>query len=160
MINTLYIHGLDSSPNNAKMIAIGEYGGVKGLHLNYRKQADAFQLLDKAIIENEITHIVGSSMGGYLGFYLAHKHQLPCLLFNPALTERSVQLEVEKVDNECPERIIVLGIKDEIVNPNDTMRFLEKTEFIATKHELILNQTLEHQIPLDVFRKAVQYFLG
>lgn len=156
----LYIHGLDSSPNEAKMAEIEKHGNAIGLHLNYREQVDAFQILSKTIEENNITHIIGSSMGGYLGFYLAHKYQLPCLLFNPALSQRSVEVGVERLKQECPKRLIVLGMKDEVVDPKETIDFLDSSPYVALEQEVIHNQNLEHQIPLDVFSKAVQYFLG
>lgn len=158
--NTLYIHGLDSSLNNDKMIEIGEFGGVTGLHLNYRTLEDPFKVLDNEIVEKKITHIIGSSLGGYLGFYLAHKHQLPCLLFNPALSNRTVTVPVEEHKLVCPQRIIVLGMKDDILNPVETINFLKEDRFLAKEEELIINQNLEHQIPMPVFKKAVSYFLS
>ncbi len=157
-MHTLYIHGLDSSPKPAKMKAIERFSPVSGLHLNYREQKDAFRKLCQHVEENGITHLIGSSMGGYLGFYLAHAYGLPCLLFNPALAGRSVEVPVEMNHQEVPRRLIVLGMQDVVVNPGGTLGFLSDSSFPANSQEIILNRELAHQIPQDVFRKGINYF--
>lgn len=159
-MHTLYIHGLDSSPKPAKMKAIERFSPVSGLHLNYREQKDAFRKLCQHVEEMGITHLIGSSMGGYLGFYLAHTYGLPCLLFNPALASRSVEVPVELNHKEVPRRLIVLGMLDQVVNPGGTLGFLSDSSFPANSQEIILNRELAHQIPQDVFEKGVNYFFG
>ena len=59
-MNTLYIHGLESSPKVEKTTIIKAYSSVEALHLDYRKQPDSFEILSKLIIDKKISHIIGS----------------------------------------------------------------------------------------------------
>jgi hypothetical protein len=51
-------------------------------------------------------------------------------------------------------------MKDDIVNPQDTMYFIKESNFKACEQEIILNNTLEHQIPLNVFKRMINLFLA
>jgi uncharacterized protein len=154
----LYIHGLESSPKPSKIKLLEKYGVVCALHLNYREQADAFQVLSKEIELNNITHIVGSSMGGYLGFWLAEKHSLPCLLFNPALDMRSIDVAVERNYNNSPNRVIVLGEQDEVVDPFNTIDFLKRTSHTKVAQQVIIDSKMEHRITEEKFEYYTNLF--
>jgi len=85
MLKILYIHGLDSSPNMERIQFLEKLGHeVFALHLDYRNEPKTVELLSHLIEDKEIDYIVGSSLGGYLGFWLSEKYCLPSLLFNPA----------------------------------------------------------------------------
>lgn len=157
-MKTLYIHGLDSSPKPDKMAVIREHSPAEGLHLDYRADGNAFYKLDEYINKHSITHIVGSSMGGFLGFWLAEKHQLPCLLFNPAVAERSVSMEYQQQLNGCPRRLVVLGAKDDVVNPQQTAEFLTDLDTTATYQRVVWCNNLAHQIDINTFTEFVDYF--
>jgi predicted esterase YcpF (UPF0227 family) len=89
--NCLYIHGLDSSPLKEKLdILKGAGMNVFALHIDYRNQKNSYDLLENFAKKNEINFIVGSSLGGYIGFWLAEQLGIPCLLLNPALAYRSI----------------------------------------------------------------------
>lgn len=159
-MNILYIHGLDSSPKPSKVALLKQYGSVTALHLNYRDQKDAFSILDHEIRKSKSTHIVGSSMGGYLGFWLAEKHKLPCLLFNPALVKRTIELEVEKHTNQCPKRLIVLGELDTIVNPYETIKFLKTTPHNNVIQSILLASNMAHQISDENFNTYTKLYFN
>jgi len=158
MVKILYIHGLDSFPKPEKMEILKQYGEVIGLHLDYKKEENPFDLLNETIVKENITHIVGSSLGGFLGFWLAEKNELPCLLFNPALGMRSVDIPVERNYNKCPKRLIVLGEKDDVVLPYYTIEFLRPLNRVNTKQEVIIDSTMEHRISEENFEKYVNFF--
>lgn len=156
-MNTLYIHGLDSSPRPDKLAVIRTWSEVEGLHLDYRHQPDSFNVLSSVIVENKISHIVGSSMGGYLGYWLAKRHGIPALLFNPALNMNSIGLNVDVKGSEIPELVIVTGMLDDVVDPVDTAKFLKQQQ--AHEHILLLKcEELGHQIDMDTFQKFVDFF--
>ncbi|MDB4754897.1 hypothetical protein OAF80_00415 [bacterium] len=154
----LYIHGLDSSPKPSKLKLLESFGTVYALHLNYRQQADPFKALSKEIEHNGITHVIGSSMGGYLGFWLAEKHSLPCLLFNPALDMRSIDLSVERNYNQSPKRLIVLGEQDEVVDPFNTIDFLKRTSHTKVAQQVIIDSKMEHRITEEKFEYYTNLF--
>ena len=160
MINILYIHGLDSSPKPEKIEVLKQYGSVVGLHLDYKKEENPFKLLNDTIENENISHIVGSSLGGFLGFWLGEKNSLPCLLFNPALGMRSIDVQVERNYNKCPKRLIVLGEQDDVVLPYHTIEFLRPFSRKKTQQEIIIDSTMEHRISDENFVKYVRYFFN
>ena len=157
-MNTLYIHGLDSSPKKEKTAIINKYSHVEALHLDYRKQPDAFEILCKLIVEKNISLIIGSSLGGYLGFWLGEKFGLPCLLFNPAIGLRSVELKINVIKRTCPKRLIVIGENDDVVIPQTSLSFLKEHKSDNCKQRIILCNDLAHQIDLVTFKEFVNLF--
>ena len=154
----LYIHGLDSMPSEDKLEKIKKYSEVFALHIDYRNEPNAFKILSASIEENSITDIIGSSMGGYLGFWLSLKHNIPCLLFNPALSARSINMDVEVVLDNTPKQIIILGEKDNTIDPNSTIIFLKEKFFEHSIKEIIINSAMEHRIDISNFEKYTSYY--
>ena len=157
---TLYIHGLDSSPNPDKLSIIQKYSETKALHLDYRNQSDAFDVLSELIEKEGVTHIVGSSLGGFLGFWLAEKYGLSCLLFNPAIGMKTIEMKHEQHFGKCPKRLIVIGQKDNVVLPETTMRFLESHPSSNCDQRIALCNNLEHQIDLNTFKEFASCFFS
>ena len=66
-------------------------------------------------------------MGGFAGCHLSKLLQVPALLFNPALAKRSVpQQIIETPKNNNTSIDIVLGAKDTVINPKDTLAFFRQ----------------------------------
>jgi predicted esterase YcpF (UPF0227 family) len=150
----LYIHGLGSSPKPEKVKMMEVHGEVVALHLDYTTCENAYEVLKTTIREENITAIVGSSMGGLLGFWLAENHSLPCLLFNPAISKEYTDfpLGIEKGEmGSCPERFVVLGQQDDVVDPRSTFSFLTNQTPASTRQRVMWCSHLSHQIPDDVF---------
>ena len=158
MMKTLYIHGLDSSPKPEKIRLIKPYSNVSALHLDYKNQPDSFEILSALIQKEAITHIIGSSLGGYLGFWLGEKYGLPVLLFNPAIGMQNKELNIFIKQGQCPYRIIVLGAKDDRVPPNMTYDFLKKYDHNHTTQRIVECNKLGHQIDLQTFEEFVVSF--
>ena len=158
MLKTLYIHGLNSSPNRDKLKLIKQFSDVEALHINYIETPHTFDLLSDCITKLKINHIIGSSFGGFLGFWLAEKYGLPCLLFNPALAVKSLEMKLEKYTNRCPKRIVVLGSKDDTVDPILTNKFLQRHPSSLCVQRIIECNNLEHRIPVEVFKEFTYYF--
>lgn len=157
-MRTLYIHGLDSSPKIEKTEIIQQYSKVVALHLNYKEQPDSFDILCSTIENESITHIIGSSLGGYLGFWLAEKYALPCLLFNPAIGMRSLELNITIENGKCPNRLIVIGENDDTVLPKETLDFLKSYDSSYCKQRVVLCNDLAHQIDLITFEEFIRKF--
>ncbi|MEM6262201.1 MAG: YqiA/YcfP family alpha/beta fold hydrolase [Bacteroidota bacterium] len=156
----LYIHGLDSSPTPEKLQIIRNYGHeVCALHLNYREEPECYNILLKFAQDEQAQGIVGSSFGGFLGFWIAETLGLPCLLFNPALYFDNIPLTFDKNVANCPARFVVLGDQDERVDPNLNWTFLKEVERPSCHQRVTRCQWLAHQIDLETFDESVRWAL-
>ena len=93
MINLLYIHGFNSSPQSMKAQKTIEYFTAHHPKVNiYCPQLlsspnAAIEQLEAIINEerNATWFIMGSSLGGYFSTYLAEKYRTKAVLINPAV---------------------------------------------------------------------------
>ncbi|HVL00696.1 MAG TPA: YqiA/YcfP family alpha/beta fold hydrolase [Dongiaceae bacterium] len=87
-----YVHGFNSSPQSAKARLIGQ--AVAELpHVQYQvptlpyEPQRAIAILDAAVracLPGRVG-LIGSSMGGFYGTYIAERYDLPLVLVNPAV---------------------------------------------------------------------------
>ena len=125
--------------------------------INYRKDS-VYSLLRKRIRAFEPDFLVGSSMGGYLGYHLAAEFQLPALLFNPALHHRTtIDPPVPALDIIPPKIKVVIGENDDVVIPQDTLSWLDDN-YRKKGNLTIATATHSHRTPKDVFYKEVRLF--
>ena len=156
--NILYFHGLDSSLSDEKRVLLEQFGRVTGPTYDYRN----VEVL-KAIGENfdelpDDTVFIGSSFGGYLANLYSLGLDFPCLLFNPALMFRSVNLYLEE---PIPKDItsmsyVVLGKQDDVIKYQDTLDFI-KEHFKGPK-EIYIEEHMGHRTPIDIFEKHLKSF--
>lgn len=155
-MNILYIHGLNSSPKAEKLEILKAKGHqVFALHLDYENEPKTFEILKKYAIEHQIDFIVGSSAGGYIGYWLGQELRIPQLLFNPAVGKRSITYDINyKIEEqEQLKSWVILGEKDKVVEPKSTLNFFENKSNIR----IIIAQWLAHQIDLQTFAEAVNW---
>ncbi len=153
-------HGLESTINQNKREILEEYGEVIAPILDYKNNSNIYNLLSNQIIDEKIDIIIGSSLGGFMGYYLSENFNKPSLLFNPALPYRSVnQIINEKINPEKEVfKYIVLGRLDNIVKFEDNLDFLIKNTINYTSLEIKIINNLEHRIPLEIFKKEIRHF--
>ncbi|MFH1049966.1 MAG: YqiA/YcfP family alpha/beta fold hydrolase [bacterium] len=152
----LYLHGLDAVPKPEKVELLMKAGTILSPKLNYRAFKDDItlfnELADSIKIEN-ITNIVGSSFGGYMGFYLSEFCKIPAVLFNPAISFKSLEVPVINAFSNTA-KTIILGIRDDVINPIETEEFIKKHNYSNTK---ILKLDFEHQVSEEIFAIALNY---
>jgi predicted esterase YcpF (UPF0227 family) len=159
-MNILYLHGLDSTLSNQKRAILENFGEVLSPIMDYRNNERVFDKLVNEFIDVPIDVIMGSSMGGFVGYFLANKFQIPSLLFNPAVPYRSVKQEIVKEKVNFKSNLqIVLGMQDDVIKPMDTLMELAKLPK-DTKLVMHLHHQMGHRIPLDVFKKEVTFFFS
>lgn len=162
-MNILYLHGLLGHLNEEKRQILKHYGQVFAPDLDYQNDPDSIEnLVQKyADHEEEINVVIGSSMGGFAGWYVSKALQRPALLFNPALAKRSVPQSVPSYENSSLNfRQVVLGVEDDVVNPADTLQFISSQLPGAADLRIHVRQYLAHRIPVDVFEEEVGRFFG
>lgn len=156
----LYIHGLNGSLTPEKRVILERYGKVESPSIDYENNPDSISDLYDQFKNTEFDLIMGSSMGGFVGYHLSKLLQLPALLFNPALPERSVpQNTPETPETNNASIHIVLGSKDEVVDPKKTLYFLGDLLKQEQDYKISIRHDLEHRIPLDVFEEEVMRFI-
>jgi predicted esterase YcpF (UPF0227 family) len=154
-MNVLYIHGLDSKPNSQKLDLIKKKGHqVTALHLDYRKELNAYSLLSEHARKSKIEYIIGSSLGGYFGYWLGHDLRVNQLLFNPAMPYRSVKVQSNNI-SEKPNVFshVVLGAHDDIIPPNLNMSFFSTRDNI----KLLTCHWLGHEVDIKTFEEMVNW---
>jgi len=156
-IRTLYIHGLDGSPLPEKLKIMEQAGlEVSALHLDYRNNKKVYSELAVLIKEKNIELLIGSSFGGMLAFWLGEEFGIPVLLFNPAMLYQSITVDVPEIkDFRCPLRMIVLGEKDDVVNPKENKVFFAKQERNHLTQKVLTCSWLAHSIDFQTFDEMV-----
>ena len=150
----VFLHGLESSAYGEKSDFLkNNFPNTFIPELKY-KEIDPKTLFDSIynqLVGQNIKLIIGSSMGGYLGYCLCKKLGVSGLLFNPALDLNSLGIQFDNTGQLKPHLDIVLGEFDKVVNPQLTIDWLFKNEDSTTYS--VFFESIEHRIPLDVFTK-------
>lgn len=154
----LYLHGLESKLSSEKRLILEEFGNVIAPDLDYFNNEDCIKQVFEKYHNENIDVIIGSSMGGFAGFYLSQMMQKPAFLFNPALKERSVLQEIPDNVFYKTKITILLGAKDDVVPNEKTFEFLEnyKTESQIT---ILMNHDMAHGVPISVFKNELSSYL-
>ncbi|MCF6242919.1 MAG: hypothetical protein L3J74_16445 [Bacteroidales bacterium] len=156
-IKTLYLHGLESNPLPEKN-AIMEQAGMKlsAPKLNYYENKSVYSEMKELIKENEIEFIVGSSFGGMLAYWLGEDLGIPVLLFNPAVIKKYDFFEYPQInDFSCPLRMIVIGEKDDVINPQENKSFFMKKERKGLNQKILTCNWLGHSIDFQTFDEMI-----
>jgi predicted esterase YcpF (UPF0227 family) len=148
-IKILYLHGLLSSNQSPKVDWLKKQHTVINPKLDYKNNGNTiFSELESIIIDNEVNFIVGSSMGGYLGYHLGNKLNVPTLLFNPSLAPNKIEKpKVCYVKNETVLHTVILGEYDEVVSYQNTLNYLMKVN--ANLDYRLMK--IGHRTPFEVF---------
>lgn len=88
-----YIHGFNSSPQSTKARRLGEYLAAEHPQIHYHVPSlpydpeRAIQILSQQIEHclPEPVKLLGSSLGGFYGTWVAERYDLPLVLVNPAV---------------------------------------------------------------------------
>lgn len=151
----LYLHGLDSSPNEAKL-RILQHAGHQTVapFSDYRKEKDVYSKLRRIALEERVEHIVASSLGGYFGYWLGHELRIDQLLFNPAMPYRSIRVQSLDIDERPDVKSwVVLGAHDEVILPKLNLDFFASRE----GSRIVTCEWLGHRIDLETFEEMTRW---
>ena len=159
-MNILYLHGLDSKLSPEKREVLENFGKVLSPDLNYYENPDAIKTILGMYPDGEVDVVIGSSMGGFAGYYVSNALNRPALLFNPALVKRSVTQNIPKLENYNAFKQFVIGQIDDVISPADTLSFLPQDFNPVTDLHLHLVPENGHNIPVPLFKEEVKAFFG
>ena len=151
----LYIHGYQSSPVESKVnILKDQFDEVFAPFIDWdndETRPNLFNEFVQLINEKNITHVIGSSMGGQMAFYLATFCNIKGLCFNPAFGYRYTDLNLSLNKDFTSKILITLGTNDDVIPNSVSINFL----FENNISEKVSIEYLEigHQINTDIFEK-------
>ena len=150
-----YLHGLESPPKTIKNEYLSEtFEFVYDPPMNYN-DPELFDTILAQLQKEPVDLIIGSSMGGYFAYHLSTLTGINTLLFNPAFVSHSIN-PVVKTGLKKAKHTVVLGTCDYVIDPIKSLDFMRTRGFDA---DLIHLEKIEHQIPLDVYKKYVNNFM-
>jgi len=158
-MNILYLHGLKSKLSSEKRKVLEKYGKVFAPDIDYSKDHVQYTEILRKFPNIEFNVIIGSSMGALNSYIISNWIGRPALLFNPPFSKHpwSVMHSKEKFTRGNASKQLVLGARDEVVNPQETLKYiggrLHNDEMVSKIHP-----QLGHRIPLDVFEAEVKEF--
>ena len=127
-MKVLYIHGYQSSPAESKVDILKEQFDEVFAPLidwdNDETRTNLFNDFVELIKREEITHVIGSSMGGQMAFYLATFCNIKGLCFNPAFGYRYKDLNLSLETDFTSEILITLGVNDDVIPNKVSTNFL------------------------------------
>ena len=158
-MKTLYIHGLDSHPVPEKLEILKQHNlQVVALHIDYRNEAGVYQTLRKFAIDENVEFLVGSSLGGFIAYWLGEDLGLPVLLFNPAMSYKELNEYMPEISNRlCPARFVVIGAFDDTVDPDANKLFFRENDHERCYQRMLVCDWLSHQIDFISFEEMVSW---
>lgn len=117
---------------------------------------DCVMKLDRLIRgEEDLDYVVGNSLGGFYAMCIAWYYNVPCILTNPCLPpskyiRRLVEsypdrwVDVFETISTNMERFefpvhVILGIDDEVVDPNTTLQYLSERDKLSFLREAMVD---------------------
>lgn len=162
-MKAIYIHGLHSGPKPEK-IEILEKAGLKVIapEIDYEKEQEkVYPRIKKLVLEEQVDVLVGSSMGGFVSYWLARELEKPALLFNPALYFESMKPFIPMLDSPYnPPLFVCSGEKDETVIPDLLKAYLAQEHSDDENLKILSANWLAHGIDLQTFRSMTSWFLA
>lgn len=162
-MNILFLHGLESKLSDPKRTILESFGKVIAPDLEYKSNPNAILNLYDEFKNQNINAIIGSSMGGFSGFYLANMLGVCALLYNPALPYRNSVLQ--NIPSHLPQKQsplmrIVLGGQDDVIKAKDNLVFLSQNFSELKECTIEIINELAHQIPVAVFKNQTDVFFA
>lgn len=157
----LYLHGLESKLSPEKREILEKYGEVVAPDVDYYQDPKAIENLLKKYAGLNIDAVVGSSMGGFAGYHISNRLDRPALLFNPALKRRSVKQELPaEISASKKLKQIIIGEKDEVVKPAETLEFISSELYRGSEFYIHLRPGMEHRTPVEIFEEELDSFFA
>lgn len=155
----LYLHGLNSKLSLEKRNILENYGQVFAPNIDYSKKYIQPATILNAYKTIEFDVVIGSSMGALNTYIISENIGRPALLFNPPLSRyKEVTFSTCFKKRAAPKQLL-LGAKDEVVNPIETIAFIAN-RLKKDSLQLNIDPNLEHRIPIVEFETQLHKFFN
>ncbi|RLU01376.1 YqiA/YcfP family alpha/beta fold hydrolase [Ketobacter sp.] len=153
-----YIHGFNSSPQSAKARILGEAVAsmpgvqlhVPGLPYDPQRSIDILKSAVEACLPQPVG-LVGSSMGGFYGTWLAEHYDLPLVLVNPAIRPYELLKDYLGINEN-----LYTGERYEFTEQHiDVLRQLDVPVITRPQRYFLLTQTADEVLD---YRQGVEKF--
>lgn len=147
----VYLHGLESTNTGGKIMWAKSTYNIYNPSLDYKYLNKANVTLDDFIKQySHYDYFVGSSMGGFVAFYIATKLNKPVFLLNPSLVyDNNKHPFLPPTNIKYNNNMFVMfGKNDVVVKPNNT---LNKLKLFNVKFNSVTLNT-GHRFSLDEFK--------
>lgn len=160
-MNILYLHGLKSKLSEEKRSILENYGKVFAPDIDYSELHIQPQQILQKYPDTHFNVIIGSSMGALNAYIISDWIGRPALLFNPPLSRHpeTIELPKEKYFRGLSSKQLLLGARDEVVDPKETLAFLSG-HLLENDFEITIDPHLSHRIPPDLFEEQVERFFS
>ena len=129
VMKVVFFHGLESEGPGGKAAYIECLGhNVFAEKMDYRNPDFLERTWEKVEMFGPDC-VVGSSMGGWFGLNMAVYLNVPCMLFNPAVVKRSVDILVPPLGSARPKVNVLLGKTDDVVIGHDVVDWMNLRKF-------------------------------
>jgi len=153
--SVIYLHGLHANKKGIKNTFLRKtFGKVYDPSIDY-SDSNVWEDIKTKVIELNPDYIIGSSMGGWFAYTLGNLLGIKTILFNPAITKRSVEPFIPKSDLEGGKPTnhrIILGREDVVIDPIETITTLALRGISDYEFEYTENG---HRTPVDVFTNTL-----
>ena len=161
-MKAIWMHGMGGSPNEEKISMMEKHGlTTHALHIDYSNEPKRFEILRDYCIEHNIELLIGSSFGGFLGFWLSEELGIPCLLLNPAVSlsgkKKTKPESVKQLKSTLC--LVAVGDQDTQIDHDRTLKFMDKDrregKTIITK--VLTNEG--HGFSMEAFQNILEWGL-
>ena len=144
----IYFHGLESEQGGEKVDFLTQKYFTIAPAMDYHNP-NLFQEMLELVQDVEPDLLIGSSMGGYFAYMIATHTNIPVVLFNPAMHNRTFEPENVTSGQYDVVGTIVNGANDIVIDPVQTTQMLR--ESIAKGQLRYYTRDHGHRTPLNVF---------
>lgn len=127
-----------------------------------------FETINREMVKNDFSAILGNSAGGYMAFYLSNFYKIPTLLLNPAVASTSEAPKIQKMPQQFYDapiynkQMVLIGNRDlkvkRGVDFHLVLEFLQSKDFFKVGNKMYLEQGMEHWVPSEIFTKYFDKF--
>ncbi len=154
MKKLLYLHGLGGRNFGEKIEYLKTLYDVIAPKIDYDNRSKCYSKMQELIDRENIDEIMGSSLGGFLAYYLSINNNIKSTLLNPALAHSKDISSWGIKDNSInkPSMTFILGKNDDVVSNKSTMNFISEV-YKSTCSVLVDKHG--HTTPLEILKKYI-----